>query len=649
MNVRNLKLSTKFSLAVGLILLVFCIIFSLLLYLHLKNRVIEDAGERTRVIMAQITAVGDYIKNTLRPKMFEILPQVAKNDEFVVEAMSTTHVTQEVMRRFNTDLKDYVYRRVSDNPLNPRNMADPFHRKMISYFQENRGLAMWNGVFTERGQEYIIRVRAIVAERGCLKCHGDPEKAPKGLVQKYGTSSGFQWREGEVIGVESVTIPLAVTLGQIKGIAIATFIFGFSTLVFLFISLQAAFWSLVSRPLSRLSTVFQGIAKGTEPLNQDLPIETHDEIGELTASFNQMAGHLFHAQEDLRKNAETLRSIFEGISDPLALVNPDCTLALTNAAYREWVAKGITAVFSKECHSEDCDEDTLCPVCFLERVKREGRELAESWEGTDGRYYSIHLYPIIDGHGSVVRAVHYVKDITDRRQVEEQLRRAEKLAAVGQLSAGIAHEINNPLGGIRLCFNNLMDTAMDKATRQQHIEVINAGLARIQDIVGQLLDFSKKSSLSVVPVSINRLIENVLKLTEYIMAERRISVVKSFAHDLPQVMVDPAKMEQVFLNIVLNAAQAMDGCGGSLTIETSSEDGICRASFIDTGPGIPASVLPYIFDPFFTTKPVGDGTGLGLSVGKSIVEQHNGRISVETSGSGTTFTVYLPLPEKAVH
>jgi Trk-type K+ transport system membrane component len=141
MKLKNLTLSTKFTLAIGFILLTFCVIFSLLIYLHLhlKNRVIEDANEKTLIIMAQISAVGDYIKHTLRPKMFEILPNVDNKGEFVVEAMSTTHVTQEVMKRFNNDLKDYVYRRVSDNPLNPKNRADSFHRKMISYFQENKG------------------------------------------------------------------------------------------------------------------------------------------------------------------------------------------------------------------------------------------------------------------------------------------------------------------------------------------------------------------------------------------------------------------------------------------------------------------------------------------------------------------------------
>jgi nitrogen-specific signal transduction histidine kinase len=643
MRLRNFKLITKFTLAVGFILLIFCIVFSSLLYVHLKNQVIEDANEKTRIIMTNIGAVGGYVNEVLRPRMFEILPHLRHHDDFVVEAMSTTHIRHEVMARFNKDLKDYVYNRVSENPLNPMNKADELHEKMGRIFREDRNRTSWNGVVTLKGQEYLVRAQPIRADKGCLKCHGDPLQAPRGLVKKYGTKGGFGWKEGDIMGVESVTIPLATTLGQIKGVAISTFIFGLAMLLFLFVSLQGTFWSLVSRPLARLTTVFKGIVKGTEPLKQDLPIDAKDEMGELTESFNEMATHLYSAQEDLKKNAETLHSIFEGISDPLALVNPDCSLEITNSTYREWMGKGITAVFTRGFHSNDCDSERHCPACFLDKAKREKKAVSEYWEGDDGQFYYVHFYPLFDENGNVVQAVHYVKNITDKMKVEEQMRMADKLAALGQLSAGIAHEINNPLGGVRLCFNNLMTTEMDVQTKQMHIEVINSGLVKIQDIVRQLLDFSKKSALSVSPVSVNTLIENVMKLTEYFITKKDIRVVRDLAPDLPQIAVDQNKMEQVFLNIILNAIQAMDnGRPKELTIRTYAEDGHCVTSFSDSGSGISEAVMPHIFEPFFTTKPVGEGTGLGLSVSKSIVEQHSGRIVVETSRQGTTFTVRLP-------
>lgn len=644
MGFKNLKLSTKFTLVIGLIILVFCIIFSTLLYIHLKNRVIEDANEKTLIILTQISALGDYIKNTLRPRIFEHFPSIAMDEDFLVEAMSTTHVTQEVMKRFNLDLKDYIYRRVSINPLNPKNRADKLHMGLIEFFRKNTGLNSWNGIMKIGGEEFLIRARVIRVEKNCLSCHGEPSKAPKGLIKKYGKTSGFGWTEGDIMGVESVAIPIEVALAQVKDIAISTFVFGFLTMVFLFLSLEGAFWRLVSKPLHMMTTLFRGIVKGTEPLNQMLPIKRGDEIGELTASFNQMARHLFDAQEEMRKQAETLRSIFESISDPLALVNPDCSLAMTNETYRDWVFRGSGAVFTKRCHPENCDADTMCPVCFLEKVKREKKAVSEYWEGHDGRYYYIHLYPVFDEKGDVIKVVHYVKDVTEKREMEEQMRLAEKMAAIGQLSAGIAHEINNPLGGIRLCFNNLISTAMDNETKKTHIEVINTGLERIQGIIRQLLDFSKKTSLSISPVSVNKLIDNVLQLIEYSANKKGIEIIKNNSDRIPDVMVDRNKIEQVFLNIILNAIQAMNG-PGKLIIKTSLNNGHCIISFMDTGPGIPHDVMPYIFDPFFTTKPVGEGTGLGLSVSKSIIEQHGGRITVESTEGMTEFKIELPVAD----
>lgn len=644
MRLKALSLSTKFTLAIALILTVFCIIFSVILYYHLKERVLEDAGEKTRIILAQIDAVGDYVKEELRPAMFNILNDEKKED-FIVEAMSTTHVRFSVMRRFNKELGDYIYNRVSIDPLNPKNRADELHQRLIEFFNKNREVTVWNGIIKQDGQEYLIRAKPVFVEKGCLICHGRLKDAPKALIRKYNRSRDLNWKEGDIIGIESVRVPLAATLGEIKGIAISTFIFGILSLFFLFLSLQGAFWSLVTKPLGRLTGTFKNIVDGTEPLSQNIPVHSKDEIGELIISFNQMSRHLYEAQEAIKKQTETLKTIFEGISDPLALIRPDCSVELTNSAYREWMTKGIKAVFKERCEPEKCDPDTICPVCFLKRLKKEKRPLSEYWEDETGRHYYIHLYPIFDDRGDVIKAVHYVKDITERWQMEEQMRLTEKFAAIGQLSAGLAHEINNPLGGIRLCFNNLISTEMDAETRQRHIEVINTGLQKIQDIIKQLLDFSKQTELLKAPYSVNNLIENVLSLTEYIITKKGIKVIKAFDPAIPELMVDKNKMEQVFLNIILNAVQAMNGSNGTLKITTYAENGKCLIAISDTGPGIPEHILPRIFDPFFTTKPVGEGTGLGLSVSKSIVEQHNGKIKVNTSEKGSTFIVELPISQ----
>ncbi|GAB6182680.1 c-type heme family protein [Thermodesulfovibrio hydrogeniphilus] len=643
MNIKNLSLNTKFTLSIIIIIFVFCIIFSLLLYYHLKQKVIEDANEKTRIIHTQIDALGNYVKEELRPAIFKLLHETGRQNEFIVEGMSTTHVRLSVMKRFNNKIGAYTYKRVSPDPINPEHKPDELHIKLIEYFAKNHDRETWSGIVKWNGQQILITAKPVIVEKGCLICHGKIKDAPQALLKMFPRTRDFNWKEGDVMGVETVSLPIAATLGEIKGIAISTFLFGVVSLIFLFVALQGAFYSFVIKPLKRLSSLFRGIVDGSEPLNKTIEVKIHDEIGELIQSFNQMGKYLYEAQEAIKKYAETLQTIFEGITDPLALINRDCSVEMTNHAYRVWIKEGRAAVFSSPCDLQKVDADKPCPLHFLKRVIDTKKPLSEYWEGDDEKYYFVHFYPIFDEKSEVVKVVHYVKDITEKMKIEEQMRITEKLAAIGQLSAGLAHEINNPLGGIRLCLHNLTSTEMDEETRKMHIEVINQGLLKIQEIIKQLLDFSKQTELIISKVNVNSLVENVLKLTDYLISKKQIKVVKNFATDMPEIMVDPNKIEQVFLNIVLNAIQAMDSGEKILTITTYTQNGKCYISFKDTGPGVPSEILPKIFDPFFTTKPVGQGTGLGLSVSKSIVEQHNGRILVDTSSKGTTFTVELPI------
>lgn len=642
MKFKNLSLNTKFTISIILIILVFCITFSLLIYYHLKQKVIEDANEKTRIILTQIDALGNYVKEELRPAIFRLLEETGKKDEFIVEGMSTTHVRLSVMKRFNNKIGSYTYKRVSTEPINPERKAEEIHIKLINYFYENREKEFWSGIEKIGDQDILIMAKPVITEKSCLICHGKINDAPKALLKKYPRNKDFNWKEGDIMGIEAVYLPIATTLVEIKGIAISTFMFGLISLLFLFFALQGSFWNFVIKPLKNLSTLFKGIVNGTEPLNQKIEVKTKDEIGELIFSFNQMAKFLSEAQEATKKYAETLQTIFEGITDPLALVNPDCTVEMTNQAYRLWMIEQKAAVFNSPCDLEKINADTFCPVYFLKKVIENKKPISEYWEGEDGNHYFMHIYPIFNDKNEVIKVVHYVKDVTEKRKIEEQMRITEKLAAIGQLSAGLAHEINNPLGGIRLCFNNLISTDMDEETKKEHIKVINQGLTKIREIIRQLLDFSKQTELVITPVNIHDLIENVLKLTEYLISRKGINVIKKF-RTIPNLLIDQNKIEQVFLNIVLNAIQAMEGRERILTIETSINQDKCHISFSDTGPGIPEDIITKIFDPFFTTKPVGEGTGLGLSVSKAIVEQHNGKIHVKSSNKGTTFIVELPV------
>ncbi|HSN03664.1 MAG TPA: PAS domain S-box protein [Nitrospira sp.] len=261
----------------------------------------------------------------------------------------------------------------------------------------------------------------------------------------------------------------------------------------------------------------------------------------------------------------------------------------------------------------------------------------------EARSVMVSVSPLHGADGEILGVLGIARDMTDTKKLEQQIRNSEKLASVGKLAAGVAHEINNPLGGILNCLYNLGKGTISPARREEYLASMEDGLRRVQKIVRQLLDFSQQHQPEFALADINAVIERVLVLTNHLFVPNRIALETKLGKTLPSLMIDRHMIEQVLMNLILNAVQAMKD-GGVLSIRTWVEEGICMVEVRDTGAGIPASVLPKIFDPFFTTKGQGEGTGLGLSVSLGIVERHGGRILVESEvGKGTVFTLCLPV------
>ena len=237
------------------------------------------------------------------------------------------------------------------------------------------------------------------------------------------------------------------------------------------------------------------------------------------------------------------------------------------------------------------------------------------------------------------------RDAQLRRNAQEEIRRSERLAMIGRLAAGVAHEINNPLGSILLFSRLLLQKAPLEGLHKENLERIERETRRCQNIVSGLLDFAKKREPKAELVNINRLVDETIKLFENHPMFHNVKIVRQYQQDLPKIFADPNQIMQVFTNLIMNAVDAMkeQGC---MTVETAiTEDHrYTEIRFSDTGGGMPPDVMESVFDPFFTTKGDGQGTGLGLSVSHGIVEGHGGTIKVQsTLGTGTTFIVYLPV------
>ncbi len=258
---------------------------------------------------------------------------------------------------------------------------------------------------------------------------------------------------------------------------------------------------------------------------------------------------------------------------------------------------------------------------------------------------------IYDEDGNEVASVGVFSDLRyvlemESKLVEARTRllQAEKMASLGRLAAGVAHEINNPLSGILMFASMMLEDMSEDDPKRKDLELIIRETMRCKEIVKSLLEFSRQSGVEMEPVDVNVILDRELKFLERQAMFSRINIVKQLNPAVPKVLGNPDQLKQVFMNIMVNAADAMPD-GGTLTIRTYASAKLDKVyiEFSDTGKGIPPENLGRIFDPFFTTKPVGKGTGLGLSTSYGIVKSHKGNIEVESEvGKGTTFRIELP-------
>jgi PAS domain S-box-containing protein len=271
-------------------------------------------------------------------------------------------------------------------------------------------------------------------------------------------------------------------------------------------------------------------------------------------------------------------------------------------------------------------------------------ELRYPAAGGETRHCSLTLTPLTEGF-VVTAALGVVRDVTDERRLTEQLVQQEKLAAVGQLVSGVAHELNNPLASVMAFAQLLLAAPGDAATDRSSVEAIHQEAKRAAKIVSNLLTFARQHQPERTATDLNRVVEDTLDLRRYALRVAQVDVTLALDPNLPVTWADPFQLQQVMLNLLTNAEHALADRPGArtITVTTAHDRDLVTISVADTGPGIAPEHLQRIFNPFFTTKPVGEGTGLGLSISDGIVREHGGRIRVESSpGQGARFIVELP-------
>jgi len=361
------------------------------------------------------------------------------------------------------------------------------------------------------------------------------------------------------------------------------------------------------------------------------------------------------AEEALAEEATRRRILMEQSRDGIVVLDQDGKVYESNQRFAEMLEFSPEEV--SQLHVWDWEfQFTREQVCdMLRNVDGAGDHFETQHRRKDGTIYDVE----ISTNGAVFAGQKLIfcvcRDITERKRMEErekqllqQLNLSSRLASVGEMASGIAHEINNPLTGVIGFTQLLMQRDIPEDIRKD-VEIINNGAQRVASIVSRLLTFARQHKSGREYVNINDAITSVLELRSYEMKVNNTEVVTQLAPHLPQTMADVNQLQQVFLNIIINAEKEMTAAHrrGKLSVKTERINSSIRVSFTDDGPGISKENLDKVFNPFFTTREVGDGTGLGLSICHGIITQHNGRIYAQSElGKGATFVVELPIVTK---
>jgi len=639
-------LQTKFSVGIIIILGLFTAVLSYGLYKQLEGSLIRNVYEKSEIILAELEATRNYVADILRPRISSLIP----DDEFVLEAMSTSYVSRQIMERFQKTFPEFRYKRAAINSRGPLNEADAFEREVLSRFQRDPRLKDWQGLVTRNKERFFVRMVPIHMDAGCLRCHGEPDNAPAKLIGLYGPDRGFGRKLEDIAGMDVLSFPVESAMGKITRRTLAIVGPAIAAMMAALLLVIVFFRKLVVNRIALLKGFFSEFVSDGSDLSRRLNIVQQDEIGGVCRAFNKMADRLndlMKERSDLLLESisqrEKIRSIFDGITDRLMLIAPDHTVLMANSAS---MVGREPAMGQSKCYDLIHGLDAPCGGCLLGRTVREKIPTFGELNHPDGETYLAHFYPILDKRtGEVESVVHYCKSITEKKRMDQHMMHAEKLASLGQLVAGVAHELNNPLGLILFYTELLKEELPTGSEHLTDIEVIERHSETCRSVVQDLLEFSRDAETVRVPGQLNDTIEKVLSVLEKQFAKEGIQVKKSFDPHLPMIHLDEGKLQQVWMNLFLNAKQAIKDRDGLITITTKHDEakGMISVAMQDNGEGMSPEIIHKIFDPFFTTKKIGEGTGLGLSVSYGIIREHGGDITVKSQPLvGTVIEVLIP-------
>jgi len=596
----------------------------------LKNDFIREKGP-IKTDLGILNTKGDIISfegdmDLLRPIVPEVLRQAKKTgpgDTTLIETPSAIYIVSPIYRHNSFLRAVFLSVRIQD-------IAGHFVSNVKS---GSRGYA-WildkdGTLLYHPTQPKMVGGNIYKADANCFKCHKNfdlERKIITGKTSNYGRHIA-PTGEDKIIAFSTVVIDnlswiIAVSAPYSEVTAVTRHSMKLYSYLIISIFLTTSMVSALLIVFNKKRIKAEEVAKRREELER-YASQLEERVNERTA--------------ELVSEKEKLNTIVSAIGGGIVLIDRQGIVQWANEKLKEMAGRDVVGM-----HCEDISAD--CHMMFAAK----GRDDIDTMILSDlfdqnGRYFQVTNAPVKGENGELHGYIRLIQDVTEMKKMEEQIIHSEKLASIGRLAAGIAHEIGNPLTSI-FSFVQILREMEEDEFKKESLETIYFHINRISEILKQLSGFSKMPAGEPKECKINDIIEASINLIQYDKKAKNISIIKELHPSLPDVIIDCNQLSQVVVNLTLNAIDAMPE-GGSLFVRSMLRVNDIIIQFQDTGIGIPKEDLPKIFDPFYTTKE--KGTGLGLSVSYNIIKKMNGTLTVESEvGKGTTFTITIPVDNK---
>ncbi len=701
------SITNKMLIFIGITTVIFSAFILYQTYSLTNRRVMDLVEQQASMALKFDLAIRQYVARNIRPVMYKLVGK----DEFMPETMSTSYIARNIFEDVSKEFPDYIIKFSSDNPRNPANQAGPEELEIIDYLNSNPQLKKWEGIISIDGSKYMAKFSTRRMKVSCLRCHGKPEDAPASLLKQYGSTAGFHRPIGQIIGLDTVAIPLARITEKLHSESIYALMVSTLCVLLFFLVIALIFKYVIINRLSIITRHFDTVANQSDYTQiQPVKIKGSDEINQLASSFNILSNKLkdFYASLDLKvkertnelelKNKQLQHEIDDRIRAEKSLQQSEKLLRATLESTRDGILvvdeKGTVTHANKQFAQiwkipdelvNTKDDNQLLnfvlnqlenPEEFIAKVQslyNSSEEDLDTIFFKDGRVVERFSCPLLRDNNNIAGRVWSFRDLTAQKKsetekiyLEERLARSQKMEALGLLAGGVAHDLNNVLSGIVSYPDLILMDLPDDSSLRKPIHIIQDSGKKAAAIVQDLLTLARRGVTNTQVVNINDIIFEYIASPEHSKLKsyyQNIEVITQLEIKLMNIRGSSIHLKKTIMNLISNAAEALLK-GGKIVVSTENRyidtpikgyDEVQEGDFVvlkveDNGIGIDPEDLKKIFEPFYTKKVMGrSGTGLGMSVVWGTVQDHHGYINVDSYiGKGTLFELFFPVTREEV-